>query len=153
MQHDLNKEERVILTPWLAPVLHDMGVHRIDAFLSGGGDEGQFDDLSFIGEDGSYFRHGHIDDHLSGMYLYDGGNFAMSFLDHLKFQIEAEASTHGNYADGVGGSAQVNMVVDPESGIIVSDVTFCQNDDDYDPEEEDWDGPDEGEGNDMTAGF
>lgn len=152
-------EDQTATTPdpksWLYPFLSGLGVTSFEANLSGGGDSGSIDDITwFRGEE--MVPNAEIEDPLSALTIDDGSPQRATFLDAFHIMVENDAANEGNYYDNEGGSVWSRYLLDPESRtLVMEESSFAENEPDYDDEEEEWDpfdeAPEEDEDDDLDV--
>lgn len=136
---------------WLGAVLASLGVSSMTANLSGSGDSGDIDDVTYMGPDGQELDFQSVDAALTGMTIDNGEFLPTTFLDRLHTLITEDAGNVGDYYNNDGGSVWISYKVSPE-GIEIESSSFNGNppdfddldDDDMEPEyddENDIDGP------------
>lgn len=131
---------------WLAPILVDLGVTRMEAELDGGGDEGALDEVKYYGADDAALSSQEIEEKLKAIAVKGTKDTA---LDSLHSGIEQDATDEGNWYDGDGGSvsSSYNVSVDGIFTEYVS-ISYHQPDEDYD--DEDYDDDEEPEDDGMS---
>jgi len=126
---------------WLHPFLSQLGVTSFEANLSGGGDSGSIDDMTwFRGE--QIIPNAEVEETLEALKIDDGSPQRTSFLDALHIMVENDAANEGNYYDNEGGSVWARYLLDPQSGTVqMEEASYAENepyddDDDYEPEDD-----------------
>jgi hypothetical protein len=100
---------------WLGAVLHHLGVHKIEATLSGGGDSGAIDDVTYLDASGQPMDSAKVEDFLLSQVLADGSENPATFQSCLYLMIESAAEDLGNYYDNEGGSVWLLYTVQARS--------------------------------------
>lgn len=122
------------MEPWLASIMHGLGVTSIEASFSGGGDEGQMDDLIIYTSENSEKTADEIESYLEGLKVRQAAHYQPSFFDKLKEMLENDVEPVGDYANGDGGSAWLRIAI-TEDGAFVESSYFTP----YEPEDEEYD--------------
>lgn len=141
---------------WLYPFLADLGITRIEAYMSGSGDSGEINDVTYYrGEETA--PNEEVDSVLDALTLDDGSASRVTFKDALYMIFETDGSAAGNWYDGDGGSVFSTYDLDPELGrirLIEADYTPGEEYGDEE-EEDDWEpelgDPDEEEDDDPDV--
>ena len=127
---------------WLYPFLADLGVTRIEAFMSGSGDSGEINDVTYYRGDATVPNE-EVEGVLDALTVDDGTTSGVTFKDVLYTLFEKDGSAAGNWYDNEGGSVACSYDLDPELGRIrLIDADYTPGEEDWD-EEEDWAEPEE----------
>lgn len=129
---------------WLYPFLAELGITRIEASMSGGGDSGQIDDVTYYRGDETVPNE-EVEGFLASLTLDDGSSSGVTFKDVLETMFENDGSSAGDWINNEGGSAFCSYDLSPELGRIrLVDVEYTPGEE-YEDENDDWDpdGPDE----------
>ena len=141
--NDMNSKTSNAPNPWiwLYPFLSHLRVTSFEANLSGGGDSGSIDDMTwFRGE--QIIPNAEVEETLEALKIDDGSPQRTSFLDALHIIVENDAANEGNYYDNEGGSVWARYLLDPQSGTVqMEEASYAENepyddDDDYEPEDD-----------------
>lgn len=129
---------------WIGIALKDLGVSRLTARLSGGGDSGSLDDISFFNSDGTEICDGSIESALAEIKIKAGGHDTALFA--LRSMIDADSTKGDNWWDGPGGHVEASYEMDGNQLVEECiDITVYEeeefdddyDDDDYDDDEHD----------------
>lgn len=123
---------------WLSPILLDLGVHRMEASLDGGGDSGDLDSVCYYDDAGEEHDMQAIEEKLSGI-MVDGSNA----LTMLHEGIIQDANDEGNWYDNEGGSVSSVYNVSP-AGVFTEFVSIAYHEEDCDEDYDDEDYDDDG---------
>jgi hypothetical protein len=124
---------------WLYPFLADLGITRIEAYMSGCGDSGEINDVTYYrGEETA--PNEEVESVLDALTLDDGSASQVTFKDALYMIFETDGSAAGNWYDNEGGSVSCSYDLEPVRGrirLIEADYTPGEE---YGDEEEndDW---------------
>jgi hypothetical protein len=121
---------------WLYPFLADLGVTQIEASMSGSGDSGDLDDVSWYRGD-TLIPNEEVEGVLTGLTVDDGSTRHHNFLDVARDMFTSDGSKAGNWYDGEGGSALCRYELDPEAGVINLLETEYAPGEEYDNDEDD----------------
>ena len=129
--------------PWLGLYLNRKNVAEIEAWLSGGGDEGQIDDIEYLSRDGERMPGHAITEDLRSRVLHSGSAHPRDFHQCLQEIIDDFADSLGDYVNNEGGSIHLRLGVS-ESGITMTEGHFTpgEYDDEFDDDEFEDDGGD-----------
>lgn len=129
---------------WLYPFLADLGITRIEANMSGGGDSGEIDDVTYYRGDEAV-RNEEVDGVLQNLTLDDGSTSGVTFKDVLETIFEKDGSSAGDWVNNEGGSAFCSYDLDPDLGRVrLINVEYTPGEEYGDEEEDDYE-PDPGE--------
>ncbi len=140
---------------WLYPFLAELGITRIEAFMSGSGDSGEINDVTYYRGDETVPNE-EVEGVLGALTLDDGTTSRATFKDALYGVFETDGSAAGNWYDNEGGSVACSYDLSPDLGRVrLIDADYSpgeeygdeEEDDDWepelgDPDEEDEDDPD-----------
>jgi len=123
---------------WLYPFLAELGITRVEAFMSGSGDSGQIDDVTYYRGDETVPNE-EVEGVLDALTLDDGTTSRVTFKDVLYGVFETDGSAAGNWYDNEGGSVSCSYDLNPELGRIrLIDADYSPGEEYGDEEEEDW---------------
>jgi len=131
---------------WLYPFLADLGITRIEANMSGSGDSGDLDDVTWYQGD-TVVPNEKVEQVLAGLTIDDGLNRHHTFLDEIHEMFCLDGSAAGDWCNNEGGSALCRYDLDPETGVInLVETEYAPGEeyDDDEDEDDDWE-PDFGE--------
>jgi hypothetical protein len=126
-----------VSTEWIAAIMRDEGVGRIEVDLSGGGDSGGVDEVRLLPKAGRSLRHDseHILSALGQMKV-PVRAMSLDALSILHEHFHRDAYAEGDYVNNEGGSVQLAYEIDAEDLELV-EAFFTPGesyDDDYDEE-------------------
>ncbi|MEP3670904.1 MAG: hypothetical protein ABJN42_29765 [Roseibium sp.] len=135
-------------TVWIGKILHEMDVRSMRAELSGGGDSGDLDGISYVGEDGKHLSSIDIEAGLSDIKppFTNAGRGKVTALEYLQDLVIEEATRAGNWYDNEGGHVESEYNI-TAAGMETEYVHLTHfepdyDDDEYDEDEYDDDDPD-----------
>jgi len=123
---------------WLFPFLADLGITRIEAHMSGSGDSGDIDDVTYFRGDEPAANE-EVEELLGTLTLDDGSASRVTFKDALYGVFESDGNAAGNWYDNEGGSVFCSYDLDPSLGRIrLIDADYSPGEEYGDEEEDDW---------------
>ncbi len=123
---------------WLYPFLADLGITQIEAFMSGSGDSGDIDDVTYYRGDAT-IPNEEVENLLEALTVDDGTTSGVTFKDALYTLFERDGSAAGNWYDNEGGSVACSYDLDPSLGRIrLIDADYSPGEEYGDEEEDDW---------------
>jgi hypothetical protein len=123
---------------WLYPFIAELGITRIEAFMSGSGDSGDINDVTYYRGDQTVSNE-EVESVLGALTLDDGTTSRETFKDVLYGVFEADGSAAGNWYDNEGGSVACSYDLNPELGRIrLIDADYSPGEEYGDEEEDDW---------------
>lgn len=108
---------------YLAAFLAKNGVNGIEVSLSGGGDEGGIDDITFCSPKGHAIDGPSIEEKMKSFVVNMGTSYNRNLHDYLEDIIYENADASGDYCNNEGGSVIINYIV-TEEGLICLCVEF-----------------------------
>lgn len=123
---------------WLYPFLAELGITRIEAFMSGSGDSGDINDVTYYRGDQTVSNE-EVESVLGALTLDDGTTSRETFKDVLYGVFEADGSAAGNWYDNEGGSVACSYDLNPELGRIRLIEAEYAPGEEYEDEEDEWD--------------
>lgn len=120
---------------WLSPILLNLGVHRMEASLDGGGDSGDLNEIIYLDAAGEPHDGDAIEKALSDISLENG-----DALLRLHEGVMQDANDEGNWYDNDGGSVSSAYTVTPD-GVFTEFVSISYHEPDWDDDdfEDDYD--------------
>lgn len=123
---------------WLYPFLADLGITRIEAFMSGSGDSGDIDDVSYF-RGGKAVSNDEVEGVLCKLTVDTGDARPENFKDVLYGIFYKDGSAAGDWYNNEGGSVACSYDLDPSLGqICLIEADYSPGEEYGDEEEDDW---------------